>query len=467
MKKGDVLTIPIESAAFEGKAIGRVDGIPVFVKAAAPGDTVEVMITAFKKSYAEAKLLSVVTPGPDRIPPRCVHAGECGGCQWQHVSYESQAQFKQTQVRDLVHRIGGLREVEPLPTLRSERQYGYRNKMEYTFSDEVWIPNGAAADYKTTLQRPAGGLHAPGRFDKILDLSACHLPGDTSYALLEAVRTFARERGWRGYDTRSHEGFLRNLIVRNSEATGEWLAALVTTGRHSEVEELASQLKAGFPQLATFVHIAHQKKSPNHAGGDERILFGKGFIEDVVGGFTYQIHPLAFFQTNVQQANVLFETAIRFAEIKPEDRVFDLYCGVGTLTFMAARRAHSVTGIELSAEAIANAHFNAEFNKISNVTFVQGDMKDVFARELVAASGKPDVIITDPPRAGMHPDVVQTLLQVGAERMVYVSCNPATMARDLALMSTDYTVEAVQPVDMFPQTYHIECVSSLRRRSGL
>jgi 23S rRNA (uracil1939-C5)-methyltransferase len=315
------------------------------------------------------------------------------------------------------------------------------------------------------FKAPAAGLHAPGRFDKILDLQECHLAPATSYKLLHCVRAFAQKNDWRGYNTRTHEGFLRNLIVRNSVYSGEWLAALVTTAEHPGICELAAELKSSFPELATFIHIVHQKKSPNHAGGKESVLFGKGYIEDVIGGFHYQIHPLAFFQTNIVQANALFETAINLAELKYTDHVFDLYCGVGTITFMAAARAKTVTGIELSEDAIANAVLNAQFNKVENVRFVQGDMKDVLTKELLKTAGKPDVIITDPPRSGMHPDVVKILLEVAAERLVYVSCNPATMARDLALLSEKYDVHVVQPVDMFPQTYHIECVAQLKLKT--
>lgn len=460
MKKGDTIRLRLDSAAFEGKAIGRHEDIPVFVKYAAPGDLALVTVTQKKKDFAEARLVEVLERGPDRISPVCKHFEECGGCQWQHVDYKAQAAFKHRQVRDLLHRIGGLRSLEPEPTLENDRPFGYRNKMEYTFSDSVWIPRNSANTF--IPERPAGGLHVPGRFDKILDLHQCELPGSLSWQILDHVRTYARKHGLEGYDTVHHRGFLRNLIVRNTEKTGDWLVALVTSRNDAtHIPAIAGSLRQAFPQVATFVHFVNPTKSPMHNGFPANIHFGKGFIEDEVGSFTYRIHPLAFFQTNVRQANRLFETAIQYADIQQGETVFDLYCGVGTLTFMSARNAGAVLGIELSPEAIENARFNAKFNGIDHCTFVEGDMQKVFVENILKAHGKPDVIITDPPRAGMHPEVIETLLAIGATKMVYVSCNPATMARDLKLLSSRYSIDRVQPVDMFPQTYHIECVARL------
>jgi 23S rRNA (uracil1939-C5)-methyltransferase len=462
------VTLTVDAAAYEGKGIAKADGLAVFIPGTAPGDRVSARITRKKSSFAEAVLLEVLEPGPDRIDPLCRHASICGGCTWQHVRYPAQTAFKRDQVRDHLHRIGGLRHLDPHPTLACDSPFGYRNKMEYTFAESRWltdeeIASGAPIDRTP----PALGLHIPGRYDKILNLEECHLQIPVSYAILDAVRTHAREHGIPAYRTHSRQGYLRNLMIRNGQNTGDLMVNLVVNGFDEGILfPMRDMLLRRFPDITTLVVNVNDTPSPTSVGRYEEVLHGPGSITERLGAHRYEIGANAFFQTNTPQAERLYEIAKTYAGIRPGDLVYDLYCGVGTISMYVSDQAREVVGIELNETAIANAEANRDRNGVRNVRFRQGDVQRAFSDDLLAETGIPDVLITDPPRAGMHPDVVERLAALPIPTIVYVSCNSSTLARDLALLDAAYETTDVQPVDMFPQTYHIECVARLKRRGA-
>lgn len=463
LKKGQEIQLHITEAAFKGKGLAKQDGMAVFVAGTTPGDMVRARIIKKKKNYCEAKLLEILEPSPHRIPPKCQHANVCGGCSWQHIPYAKQLEFKTRQVQDHISRIGGLSPKIVKPAIGSEADFHYRNKMEYSFSTRRWLSEEEIkSDEYIDDSGFAAGLHAPGRFDKILNLNECFLQVMESFHILDFVRAYCIKNNIPAYDTFSHSGFMRHLVIRNSYHTPDFMVNLVTNGDEPEIiKPLAEALLAEFPFISTIVNSINDTKSPVAIGRYENVLFGPGYITDHIGEFSFRIHPTVFFQTNTAQAEVLYEIARNFAGLNPGDVVYDLYCGVGTLSLYMSGKATKVVGIELVEAAIENAGFNARENNVENVHFIKGDMKDVFTEEMVQEFGRPDVLITDPPRAGMHPDVVRKLCELKIPRIVYVSCESSTMARDLKELSTVYTVEEVQPVDMFPQTYHIESVARL------
>lgn len=466
-KKGDEIVVRIDAAAYEGKGIGRLDGLTVFVENTAVGDLVKVRINRKRKSYAEAQLLELLETGPTRVTPSCEHAYYCGGCRWQHVHYDEQRRFKTEHVRDHLHRIGNLRHIDPLPVLGCENTLHYRNKMEYTFSDRRWLtPEEIASGEDIQQSGIALGLHVPGRYDKILNLNTCQLQHPVSYRILNWVRNYALQHNIPPWNTFKREGYLRNLMIRNAERTSDLMVNLVTYSDDPEfMEQFSTDIRKEFPEITTIVNNINDTFSPTSIGRYEKVYFGPGYITEYIGKWSFHIDANAFFQTNTPQAEKLYETARNYAEIKPGDVVYDLYCGVGSLSFFVAEEASKVVGIEINEISVKNAEANRDRNGLKHCFFEQGDMKDVFTKDIIAKYGRPDVIITDPPRAGMHEDVVRHLNEIAADRLVYVSCNSATMARDLVILSEVYTVEEVQPVDMFPQTYHIESVAKLRKKA--
>lgn len=466
LKKGSTVTLEITGAAFEGKGIGKLDGMAVFVPNTAPGDTVNAQITRKKKQFAEARLIEVLASGPARITPRCKHAPFCGGCTWQHVSYAEQLHFKRDQVRDHLHRIGKLADIEPEPVAASANDFHYRNKMEYTFSDRRWLTPDEIRSGVDIPQELALGLHIPGRFDKILNLETCYLQPEISFKILNFVRNYAIVNGLEPWNTFKKTGFLRNLMVRNAVKTNDLMVNLVTYAYEPElIEPLGEALLKEFPEITTIVNNVNDTFSPTSIGRYEKILYGSGYITEHIGDYHFQIDANAFFQTNTLQAERLYEIARDYAQIKPGDTVYDLYCGVGSLTLFVSEHAKQVIGIEINPVSVKNAIANRDRNNVNHCHFEEGDMKDVFTQQIIAKYGRPDVILTDPPRAGMHADVIEHLNELAVNRLVYISCNTATLSRDLELLSKMYEVEAVQPVDMFPQTYHIEAVASLRLRN--
>ncbi|MFH5884280.1 23S rRNA (uracil(1939)-C(5))-methyltransferase RlmD [Halalkalibaculum sp. DA3122] len=466
LKKGADVELDIESTAFKGKGIAKVDGLAVFVPNTTPGDRVRARIIKRKKNYCEAKLLEVIEEGPRRIEPRCRHARMCGGCSWQHVDYASQLEFKQGQVQDHMERIGGLKELEVNPVIACDKTFYYRNKMEYSIGHKRWLSREEIERDEYVSDRCfAAGLHAPGRYDKILNLQECHLQEPISYEILDFVRSYCTEHDIAPFNTIDNKGFMRNVVIRNAAHTDDLMVNLVTFRDDEEImQAMADALLEQFPRITTIINNINDTKSPTAVGRYEKVLHGPGHIVDSIGGYRFSIDANAFFQTNTEQAERLYETARSFADLKSGDLLFDLYCGVGTLSLFMSEMAGHVVGIENVEVAIENARTNAKNNGVENVEFVKGDMRDVFNQSIVAEFGSPDCIVTDPPRSGMHPDVVAYLNKLKVPRLVYVSCNSSTMARDLKELNEVYDILEVQPVDMFPQTYHIETVANLRLR---
>ncbi|MBO6524201.1 MAG: 23S rRNA (uracil(1939)-C(5))-methyltransferase RlmD [Balneolaceae bacterium] len=467
LKKGHEVTLKIEGAAFKGKGIGKVDGMAVFVSGTMPGDEVRTRIIKRKKNFREGKLLEIVSPSPDRIKPVCQHANVCGGCSWQHVPYEKQLEYKTQQVTDHIRRIGGL-DTPVLNALGSESELYYRNKMEYSVSSRRWLTEEEIKSEEFVDDSGfAAGLHAPGRFDKILNLNECHLQRTESFQILDFVRTYCLEHDIEPFNTFDKTGYLRHVMIRTVHHTEDFMVNLVTFKDEPEtIKKLSNALLEAFPIITTILNNVNDQISPTSVGRFEHVVYGPGFIRDKIGDFEFKIHPNAFFQTNTAQAEKLYKIARDYAELEDGDVVYDLYCGVGTLSLFMSQKASKVVGIELVEVAVENAKFNAIENSVENVSFIKGDMKDVFTPEIVEEFGAPDVLITDPPRAGMHPDVVARLCELKVPRMVYVSCESSTMARDLKILSEVYDILEIQPVDMFPQTYHVEAVAKLRLKKN-
>ncbi len=464
MKRGMELDLDIEKFADQGKSLGRADGMVVFVAGGVPGDRVRVQISKTKKRYAEARLLEVLSPGPLRVEPRCPYFGACGGCKWQHVAYPAQLDAKRQSVEDAFQRTGGFAGVPVLPAIGSDRIYYYRNKMEFSFSAARWLTADEIATGEDFDRNFALGLHVPGNFEKVLDTQVCFLQSELSVRIVNAVRDVAKSHAWTPYDIRRQEGFLRHLVIRHGDRTGETMVNLVTNGYEPDrMEALAHFLQNDFPEVTTFVNTINTSLAQTAFGEEMHTIFGPGVIHDRIGDFTFEIASNAFFQTNTEQAEVLYNVARDFADLRPVDLLYDLYCGAGTISLFLSRDVRRVVGVELVEEAVANARANAAANSVENCDFVAGDMMRLFTPDFVEAHGRPDVLIADPPRAGMHPKVVDEIGRLRPERFVYVSCNPQTQARDLALLKDHYAVERVQPVDLFPHTHHIESVAKLRR----
>jgi 23S rRNA (uracil1939-C5)-methyltransferase len=466
IKKGETITLTIDSAAYEGKGIGRFEDLAVFVPQSAPGDKVRVLITRKKKSFAEGRILELIESGPSRIEAFCQHAATCGGCTWQHVEYEEQLRFKEKQVYDHLTRIGGFPNPGILPVLPSPLQRHYRNKMEYTFSDRRWltteeIQSGA----EINQQNLALGLHIPGRFDKILNLQECHLQIPASFEILDWFRSYAIQHELEPWNPFKKQGYLRNLMIRNGVRTGDLMINFVTfSDDHQVMQNITNELTTRFPSVTTVVNNINDTFSPSSTGRYQKTYHGSGYITEYIGPHSYRIDANTFFQTNTQQAESLYQIAKEFAELTGNETVYDLYCGVGSLSLFVSDKAFRVVGIEINNESIRNAEQNVIRNDVNNCFFRCGDMKDEFTSELIEEFGNPDVIITDPPRAGMHAKVVEKLNELAVQRLVYVSCNTTTLARDVQLLSESYVLDRIQPVDMFPHTYHIEAVALLRRR---
>ncbi|MDX1672229.1 MAG: 23S rRNA (uracil(1939)-C(5))-methyltransferase RlmD [Balneolaceae bacterium] len=467
LKKGDEAVFEIESTAYQGKGVAKVNGLAVFIPNTAPGDRVNARIVKKKKNYREAKLLEVLEPGPHRTEPRCRHAKVCGGCNYQHIEYEQQLIYKRNQVQDHMERIAELTDLEVNSTLACEDTFYYRNKMEYSVGHRRWLSREEIESDEFVSDRGfAAGLHAPGRFDKILNIQECHLQDPISYKILDHVRSYCIDRDIPPYNPIRHKGFMRNVVIRNAYHTDDLMVNLVTYSDEEDIiEPLVDSLVEAFPEITTVVNNINDTKSPTAVGRYEKVLHGPGFIVDHIGDYRFEIDANAFFQTNTRQAENLYAVAEKFAGLKQEDLLYDLYCGVGTLSLFLSKKVQKVVGIELEHVTIQNARENAEKNGVQNVEFVKGDMKDVFGPLIIEQHGRPDCVITDPPRSGMHPDVVKQLLQLEIPRLIYISCNPSTMARDLKELKSLYEVLEVQPVDMFPQTYHIEAVANLRLKS--
>lgn len=462
--------LAITSAGAEGKAIARHEGIVVFVTGAVPGDVADVQVVKKKSSFIEAIATRIVSPSADRTEPFCDHFGTCGGCKWQHLDYAKQTQYKQQQVVDNLQRLGGLVLPELTPILPSPTTTHYRNKLEFTFSNSRWFTREEIGSLGDTPDRNALGFHIPRRFDRVLDIHSCHLQPEPSNSIRNFFREHARVHGLTFYDQREHVGFLRTLLIRTT-TTGECMVLLAVGHEDVEARErVLSDLVARFPQLTSVLWTVNTKKNDTIYDLDVRLFHGRDhLIEELPDGpngrpLKFRIGPKTFFQTNPAQTIAMYRLTRDLAGLTGAENVYDLYCGAGSITLYLAAKAKHVAGVELVPESVADARVNAELNGITNVSFTSGDMKKVMDAAFVQRNGKPDVVVTDPPRAGMDEPVVRHLLELAPPRIVYVSCNPATQARDLAILNDRYAIDFVQPVDMFPHTYHVENVVRLVRR---
>lgn len=456
--------IEITDVAAEGNAIARVDNMVVFVPYGAPGDVADIKIDRKKHSYAEGHIDRLVTPSDIRVEPRCEHFGTCGGCRWQHLPYQFQIEAKQRQVKDALDRIAKIEYPGIMPILGSKTIYGYRNKMEYTFSNRCWLTFEQMRSGEEFPDRDAAGFHIPGAFDKVLDIKQCHLQDDLGNRIRLFVKKYCKENNLPFYDLRAQHGFMRTLMIRIA-STGEVMVVAVTGSDDvAAIESMLNAINAEFPEITSLHYVINLKVNDSIADQNVIHFSGKPYIEEEMEGLKFRVGPKSFYQTNSLQAYELYKVVRDFAELKGNELVYDLYTGTGTIANFVSSHANHVIGIEYVKEAIDDAIINSEANGITNTEFFAGDMKDVLTDEFIAGHGQPDVMIVDPPRAGMHQDVVDVILRARPGRIVYVSCNPATQARDLQLLDAAYKVEAVQPVDMFPHTHHVENVVKLTLR---
>lgn len=450
----------ITDVAAEGKAIARVNDLVVFVPYVVPGDVVDLQLRRKKHSYAEAEAVKFHEYSEKRAVPFCEHYGVCGGCVWQILPYEEQLKYKQKQVFDALTRIGKVELPEITPIIGSEKTQCYRNKLEFTFSNKRWLTREEVAS-GVDFERNAVGFHITGAFDKVLPIEKCWLQDDICNQIRNAIRDYALEHNYTFIDLRQHTGMMRNLIIRTA-STGELMVIVVARVEgDAEMQQfltLMEFVKQTFPQITSLQYVINNKV--NDAIGDLEVMLysGRDHIFEEMEGLRFKIGPKSFYQTNSEQAYQLYKVARNFAQLTGDELVYDLYTGTGTIANFVSRQARKVIGIEYVPEAIEDAKVNSAVNGIENTLFYAGDMKDILTDDFIAAHGQPDVIITDPPRAGMHPDVINVILNAAPRRIVYVSCNPATQARDLQLLDAKYSVKAVQPVDMFPQTHHVENV---------
>ena len=450
--------------AAEGKAMGKVDNQVVFVPMTVPGDVVDVQVRKHHRRFMEATVVRFVEKSPLRVEPFCEHFGVCGGCKWQSLPYEEQLKQKTTQVEDQLVRIGHLEIPEVRPCLGSERTREYRNKLEFTFADKRWLTYEEIAEGGDIAATPAVGFHIPGCFDKVLDINKCHLQVDISNRIRLAIKQYCIDNGYSFHNARAHEGLMRTMVVRTA-STGEIMLIVVFNENDAErINALMSFLQREFPEITSLVYMINEKWNDS-LGDREPICFaGKDHIIEEMEGLQFKVGPKSFYQTNSEQAYELYKVTRDFAELKETDVLYDLYTGTGTIANFCARRAKKVVGVEYVPEAIEDAVINSRLNNIENTVFYAGDMKDVLSDEFVERNGRPDVIILDPPRAGVDERVLEVIKRAAPERMVYVSCNPSTQARDLAILNDMYEILAVQPVDMFPHTHHVENVVKLRKR---
>ncbi len=459
--------ITITDYAAEGKALARVNELVVFVPFAVPGDVVDLQVRRKKHSYCEAEIIRFIKYSERRVKPFCQHFGICGGCKWQNIPYDEQLRMKQKQVYDQLTRIGKVNLPEFNQILGSVKTQGYRNKLEFGCSNRRWLTQEEIASGSDFTQMNAVGFHITGAFDKILPIEKCWLMDDLQNKIRNAIRDYAYEHDIVFYDIRRQCGLLRDIMVRNSD-TGEWMVLIQFHYEKDEDEVIAKNLLQhiadSFPEITSLLYVNNQKGNDTFNDLNIEVFKGNDYIYETMDGLTFKVGAKSFYQTNTKQAYHLYSVVRNFANLTGNELVYDLYTGTGTIANFVSRYAKRVIGIEYVPEAIEDAKINSEINNISNTLFFAGDMKDILTESFISENGTPDIIITDPPRAGMHPDVVQTIIKTAPKRIVYVSCNPATQARDLSLLDNLYEVVAVQPVDMFPHTPHVENVVLLNRR---
>lgn len=459
--------VRITDIGAEGNAIARVDNLVVFVPMLIPGDVVDIRVIKKRKKYLEGKVVKFHEYSTDRIEPHCSHFGVCGGCKWQHLPYHLQLKYKEKQVRDNLTRIGKIELPEINPIIGSSEEFLYRNKLEYTFSDKRWLTKEEVESGSKFEKEDALGFHIHGLFDKVLDISECHLQPEPSNSIKNGVREYAHRNNLQFFDLREQKGFLRNLVIRNSL---EGKVMVIVVFFHEDVEKregLLDFLASEFPQITSLMYVINSKRNDSLNDQNPILYKGDNHLIEEMDGLKFRIGPKSFYQTNTKQALELYRVAKDFAGLSGKEIVYDLYTGTGTIANFIAGSVSKVVGIEYVDEAVKDAILNSGINNIRNTFFFAGDMKDVLSEQFLKDNGKPDVIITDPPRAGMHEDVVKIIVAAAPDKIVYVSCNPSTQARDILLLSEDYKVVRVQPVDMFPHTHHVENVVLLKRKQVL
>ena len=463
--------VEITDAAAEGKCIARINEKVIFVPFTAPGDIIDLQVIKKRKSYLEGKTTQFHNYSDQRTEPKCSHFGLCGGCKWQHITYENQLINKQKQVKDNIERIAKVSVKEFLPIIGADNEYYYRNKLEYTFSDRRWLTSLDVPKEKGGPQDTNGlGFHLPGMFDKILDIEHCYLQKDPSNDIRLAIKKYAIDNGLEFFNARNHEGFLRNLIIRTS-STGDLMVIVIFRYDDLDIRDLLQAIADKFPEITSLMYVINEKLNDTIWDLEVKLFKGKSHLYEEMkpaintdDKLKFKVGPVSFYQTNPEQAFKLYKAAFDFADFKGNELVYDLYTGTGTIAAFISSSVNKVIGIESVEEAVAGAKENAELNNINNIEFFAGDMLKILTPEFISTNGKPDIIITDPPRAGMHEKVIKQILVTEPEKIVYISCNPATQARDIALLSEKYDVIKSQPVDMFPQTHHVENVALLVKR---
>jgi 23S rRNA (uracil1939-C5)-methyltransferase len=462
IRKTDMVELWVDKMAYGGSGVARLNGLVIFVKGAFPGDRVMARIVKKKKDYALADLLEVIDPSPDRVTAPCPYSDYCGGCDFQALKYERQLEYKREQIKDSMARIGSLAGISIHDVIPSQRLYGYRNKMEFSFSNRPWLLPEEYAKGKDSGDIGLG-LHVGGSFYKIIDMDACLLQQDTGNLILREIRRYVRESGVPVYDIKTHKGFWRFLVLRYSTTHDEWLVNLVTAEENRGlVITLAQNLCDRFERIRTVVNNINTRKAAVASGEREIILSGDGYIRERIGHYEFQVSANSFLQTNTIGARILYGKILEYAELRGSETVLDLYCGTGTIPIFLSGKAREVIGMEIVESAVLDAYRNCELNNALNCRFVLGDIRE----KLSGIDVKPDVIVIDPPRAGIHKDIIEHIMGMTVERIVYVSCNPATIARDIARMSEKYVIKEIQPVDMFPHTYHIEVVAKMALRNA-
>ncbi len=445
-------------------AVARSGSLVIFLPAAVPGDEADILITKRRKNYLEGVPVRFHKLSPDREVPRCKHFGVCGGCAWQNMKYEIQLFFKEKTVKNAFERIGHCEIKEFRPILSSEKQYYFRNKLEYTFSSRRWLTDEEIKSGEPLNKTQALGFHKPERFDRVIDITECHLQPEPTNLIRNAVRNYAVSKALSFYDIREHRGLLRNLIIRSTLANEVMVIVVFGEDDAEKIHDLLGFIREQFPQIASLMFVINKKK--NDAITDQEVFLhsGKDYITEEMKGLKFRIGPKSFYQTNTRQALRLYEVVREMAGLTGSENVYDLYSGTGTIACFLASEADKVTGVEYVKEAVADAQLNASLNGINNVSFIEGDIKDLMTEHLFKKNGIPDVIVTDPPRSGMHKDVVKAIIEARPRKIVYVSCNPSTQARDIQMIANHYSVEYVQPVDMFPHTGHVENIALLIRK---
>lgn len=465
-KKFVLENVLVTAYAAEGKALARIDGKVIFIEGAVPGDVADVLITKNKKDWAEGKAIKIKELSTERITPFCVHFGICGGCKWQMLPYEKQLEYKEQEVKDVIRRIGKI-ETVVLPILGSEETIHYRNKLEFTFSNKKYLTQDEFAVLGED-QWPGGalGFHVPKLYDKIIDIKECWLMDNVNNIIRNTLRQFSEKNNYSYYDIKEHKGFLRNVIIRNC-TTGELMVNLFFGNEDKEKrEKICNYLLEKIPAITTLLYTINQKWNDSMDHLEPKIFFGKGYVIEKLGEFNFKISPKSFFQTNTKQAEVLYNVVKNFAGLKGTETVYDLYCGTGSIGIFLSKNAKKIVGVDVIEDAVKDAKENAELNNLQTASFFSGDVIDICNDNFFTLHGKPDVLIVDPPRAGLHNKLVNKLLEISSPKIIYVSCNVATQARDLQLMNEKYLVEKIQPVDMFPHTHHIESVALMALRKA-